>query len=124
MPTDGAPVSREQRTAKRPRGKPFVEGDPRINRQGKSKELAALERDFRQAIVDELCNIDEYDPEHKRTNFQALARRWVELAKGGNLAAIEGLTERILGKPVQPVGGVEGQPIEYRIVTNVAPVQR
>jgi len=104
---------------KRGPGKPFQKGDPRINRQGKSKELAELERDFRQAIIDELCHIDEKDPEGRRTNFQALARRWVELAKGGNLAAIAGLTERILGKPVQPVGGVEGQPIEYRIVTNV-----
>jgi len=112
----------EQPTAKRGKGKPFAKGDPRINRQGKSKELAELEREFRQAIIDELCRPDEHDPEpdqeKKRTNFQSLARRWVELAKGGNLAAIEGLTERILGKPVQPVGGVEGQPIEYRIVTN------
>ncbi len=126
MPTDDKLFGSEQPTARNPRGKgkPFEKGDPRINRQGKSKELAALEQDFRQAIIDELCSIDEYDPEHKRTNFQALAHRWVELAKGGNLAAIEGLTERILGKPIQPVGGVEGQPIEYRIITNVAPVQR
>jgi hypothetical protein len=43
----------------------------------------------------------------------------VKLGKGGNLAAIEGLTERILGKAVQPVSGVPDQPIEYRIVTNV-----
>lgn len=114
-------IDSEQPTAKKPRGKgkPFAKGDPRINRQGKSKELAELEREFRQAIIDELCNIDEYDPEHRRTNFQALAHRWVELAKGGSLAAIEGLTERILGKPVQPVSGVPDKPIEYRIVTNV-----
>lgn len=108
-----------QRTPKKPRGKPFEKGDPRINRQGKSKELAELEREFRQAIIDELGRIDENDSEHKRTNFQAIAHRWVELGKGGNLAAIEGLTERILGKPVQPVSGVPDQPIEYRIVTNV-----
>jgi hypothetical protein len=93
---------------KRGPGKPFAKGDPRINRQGKSKELAELERDFRQAIIDELCRIDELDAERKRTNFEALARRWVELAKGGNLAAIVGLTERILGKPVQPHSGSEG----------------
>ena len=108
-----------QRTAKKPRGKPFEKGDPRINRQGKSKELVELEREFRQAIIDELCNIDASDSERKRTNFQAIAHRWVELGKGGNLAAIERLTERILGKPVQPVSGVPDQPIEYRIVTNV-----
>lgn len=113
-------ISREQPTAKKPRGKPFEKGDARINRQGKSKELAQSEQEFRQAIVDELYRTDEYDASGQRTNFQALARRWVELAKGGNLAAIEGLAERILGKPVQPISGADGGPVEYRIVTNVA----
>jgi ribulose bisphosphate carboxylase small subunit len=103
-----AKINSEQRTAKRPRGKPFQKGDPRINRQGKSKELAELERELRQAIIDELCRIDEFDPEHKRTNLEALVRRLVELGKGGNLAAIESLMERILGKPVQPHSGSEG----------------
>jgi hypothetical protein len=114
-------IDSEHRTAKKPRGKgkPFAKGDPRINRQGKSKELAELEREFRQAIIDELYLVDEDDLERKRTNFQALAHRWVRLGKAGNLAAIEGLTERILGKAVQPVSGVPDQPFEYRIVTNV-----
>ena len=111
-------ISREQRTAKKPRGKPFQKGDERINRQGKSKELADLEREFRQAIVDELYRVDEYDANGERSNFQAVARRWVELGKGGNLAAIEGLVERILGKPVQPLSGdPDGGPI--RIIVDV-----
>jgi hypothetical protein len=108
-------ISREQRTAK-PRGKPFEKGDPRINRQGKSKELAELEQEFRQAIVDELYRIDEYDADGRRTNFEALARRWVQLGKAGNLAAIEGLAERILGKPVQPVSGAGGGPMEFKVI--------
>jgi len=112
-------VGREQRTAKkRPRGpgRPFEPGDARINRQGKSKELADLEREFRQAIVDELRRVDEFDPEKRSKNFEALVHRWVELGKGGNLAAIESLAERILGKPVQPLGGTEGGPVEVRVL--------
>ena len=112
-------INRMQRAAKRPRGKPFEKGDPRINREGKSKELVALEQEFRQAIVDELMRPDAGDASGARRNFQAVAAKWVEIAKSGNLAAIQGLTERILGKPVQPVSGEDGKPIEYRIVTNV-----
>lgn len=114
-------IGREQPAAKKRKrgpGKPFQKGDPRINREGKSKEIAELEGEFRQAIVDELYRPDEHDPESQRANFKALARRWVELAKGGNLAAIEGLVERVLGKPVQPIGGTPGgEPI--RIIVDV-----
>lgn len=117
-------LDRMQHTAKNarkgrgPTAGSFKKGDPRINRQGKSKELAELEREFRQAIVDELYRTDEYDPDHHRTNFEALARRWIELGKGGNLAAIEGLVERILGKAVQPLSGdPDGNPI--RVIVDV-----
>jgi hypothetical protein len=118
-------TSREQHTASKPRkgrgptSGSFKKGDPRINRQGKSKELAELEREFRQAIIDGLTKIDEHDPDKRRTNFQAITEAWIDLAKGRNLSAIESLVERVLGKSVQPVGGVEGQPLEYRIITNV-----
>ncbi|MFY9531445.1 MAG: hypothetical protein WBC04_12370 [Candidatus Acidiferrales bacterium] len=110
----------EQRTAKkRGPGKPFSKGDPRINRQGKSKELADLEREFRQAIVDELYRVDESDKDGARANFQAIAAKWVELGKTGNLAAIEGLTTRILGKPVQPVSGTDGGPVHVVIKSSI-----
>jgi len=114
-------IGRVQPTAKKRKrgpGRPFRKDDPRINRQGKSKQLSELEREFRQAIVDELYRPDECDPESRRTNFQALARRWVELGKDGNLAAIEGLVERVLGKAVQPLSGdPEGNPI--RVIVDV-----
>ena len=111
-------TAQKSRKGRGPTAGSFKKGDSRINRQGKSKELSELERELRQAIVDELYRLDESDPDRRRTNFVALARRWVELGKGGNLAAIEGLIERVLGKPVQPIGGTPGgEPI--RIIVDV-----
>jgi hypothetical protein len=59
-------------------------------------------------LADELLRTDSTDETAARKNFQAIATKWVELAKSGNLAAIQGLVERFLGKPVQPVSG-EGE---------------
>jgi hypothetical protein len=49
-----------------------------------------------------------------RTTFEALAPRWVQLGKVGNLAEIEGLADRIPAKSVRPVSG--GGPVEFKAI--------
>jgi hypothetical protein len=58
-------VNKKQRAEKRPRGKPFRKRDPRINREDKSKELAELEKEFRQAIAAERYRLNESDKEDR-----------------------------------------------------------
>ena len=86
--------------------------------RGKSKELAELEREFREAIAAELSKTDSSD--HARTNLQALACRWVELAKSGNLGAIEALADRIMGKPKQSTELTgDGRPVQIQIISHI-----
>ena len=51
-----------------------------------------------------------------RSTFDALAPRWVQLGKVGNLAVIEGIAERIPAKPVRPVSSAGGGPVEFKAI--------
>jgi hypothetical protein len=97
--------------AKKPRGKPFVAGDARINRAGVPKESVEFQAALRVAFAKELnkpyrLSLDTdgkpLDPKKPVSNFQQIIRRVVELATCGAEWAIEMAFERIGGKVVQP----------------------
>jgi hypothetical protein len=110
-------VSTEQRAPKRrPRGKPFVPGDPRINRGGVPAEAVAFQRAMREALAAELSKPSDRDPGERV--FESMIHRLVALAKAGERWAIEMVLDRICGKPAQAVAltGEGGGPADIRVL--------
>ena len=83
-------------TAKRPRGRPFVAGDPRSNTRGRPRKGESFAEKYRKAV---------------ERDADAIIRAHVDAAKG---AGIVGSRERALtmayamGRPVQPYVNVGG----------------
>jgi hypothetical protein len=89
-----------KRTKKRPRGKPFVSGDPRINRAGVSKEQAALQEIVRQTASAVLLVVpDEQKHDVLTEIFLTTAKR----AVSGDQAAAEFLLKCAGWSPKQSV---------------------
>lgn len=109
-------MARGNRTNHKANKGSFRKDDPRANAGGKSTEIKNVEQEFSQALIEELCRIDKGDPRRRRTNIEAIARRWVRMAKTGNLSAIRALAERMCGKPGQPAAGMDGKPLEVRVI--------
>jgi len=92
--------SEQQITAKKPRGKPFVPGDPRINRQGVPIEAVALARALREATADVLLGPSPRHPD--KTRLECILEALADKAERGDARAAEILFERIGGRPTQP----------------------
>lgn len=72
------------RAPKRVVGRPFVKGDPRINRGGRPPAL--LSKAMQQIVSD--------------ADAEAILKRLVSAAKRGDLQAVQMLWDRMEGKPV------------------------
>jgi hypothetical protein len=110
-------VSTEQQAPKRrPRGKPFTKGDPRINRGGVPAEALQFQREMRSALAEELSKPSEHDPCARK--FEVMIGRLVALAEGGERWAIDAVLDRIGGKPAQAVAltGEGGGPADIRVL--------
>lgn len=109
---------------KKPRGKPFVKGDQRINRAGVPREAVEFQNALRVAFAEELDRPHPMTvgPDGQpvkgmapRSNFVSIIRRVVELAAAGQPWAIEMIFDRVGGKVVQPVSGPNDGPMRYLI---------
>src|SRR5215469_6905816 len=99
--------SEQQIAAKKPRGKPFLPGDPRIDRQGVPNEAVALAKAVRETEAEIL-----FGPCPRHPNkmllvciLDALAGK----AERGDVRAAEILLDRIGGKPTQPEADGSGR---------------
>lgn len=101
-------------------GKPFVKGDPRINRKGRPKSFDAL-RELAQEIAHEVAQSGGQDliiDGHKVTNAEAVLRKWLV---SGNPQLQRAFMEIAFGKvpDVTQVSGPDNGPIEFiEIVRN------
>lgn len=112
-------TGRQQPTAKKARrgkGKPFQPGDPRINRQGVPKEAIEFQKALREQFAVELEKPSAHDKSGQQTKFQRIVSRVVELAEKGSPWATEMVFDRLGGKPVQPVSGTGGGPVEIKVL--------
>ena len=106
-----SPTNTAAKQNKPPNGKPFVKGDPRINRKGRPRSFdawreltveilrePAVGKDGEQIIIDG----------HIATNAEMIARSWLKDAKRQ-----QALVEAAFGKVPQPVEhtGADGGPI-------------
>ncbi len=112
--------SSKQATGKKrgPKGRnrgSFRSGDPRINRRGVPKEAIEFQKALRGAFAAELEKPSSRDPRGQQTKFERIVARVVELAEKGSPWATELLFDRLGGKPVQPVSGTEGGPVEVLV---------
>lgn len=86
------------KTAK-PRGKPFVKGDPRANTKG------GPGRPPKQFCVPDILREigKELDSEQKRENLEVVCRKVFDLAKLGDMQAVNFIVDRTEGKPAQRI---------------------
>jgi len=92
--------SEQQIAAKKRRGKPFVPGDPRINRHGVPNEAVALARALREAAADVLLGPS---PRHRdKTRLECILETLADRAERGDGKAAEILFDRFGGRPTQP----------------------
>jgi hypothetical protein len=106
-PTGLAPVPKV-RLKKRPRGKPFPKG----NTQGLATRFIkgvcpnplgrAHSKEIGQALRDRAAQVDPLDAA-QRTYAMELADEWIASGLGGNVTAIEGIANRLEGKPAQSI---------------------
>lgn len=95
-----------------PSGKPFVKGDPRINRKGRPKSFDAL-RDLAQQIAHETAKANGNSvviDGHIVTVTEAILRQW---AQSKNPILQQRFIEVAFGKVPQPVelSGKDGEPL-------------
>ena len=100
----------------RGKGKPFVKGDPRINRKGRPKTFDAF-RELAQQISHEPAISDGQKLEingHVVTVAEAILRRWAA-SKDPRLQMA--FIEIAFGKPPQrtEITGADGKPVETKI---------
>lgn len=76
---------------------PFSKNDPNINRKGRPKKDMSLST----ILYDELANLDVKTKEGTIKAKRGIARRLIELAMKGDVAAIRYCYDRIDGKPDQ-----------------------
>ena len=97
-------------------GKPFVKGDPRINRKGRPKTFDAF-RELAQAISHEVA-LKQGEPlvinGHTVTVAEAILRQWAT-SKDPRLQMA--FIEMAYGKPPQrtEITGADGKPVETKI---------
>lgn len=107
--------------ASKPRGKPFVSGDPRSNTSGQRNSAAvAFNKQIRQIIVevgDETVSANG----KVISRIEGAVRGMYQQAAKGNVPAFNALVERVEGKVTQPIGGDEKMPFKIvveEILTN------
>ena len=102
-------------------GRPFVKGDPRINRAGRPKEFDALRVMFLQIFHEKAKNNGQpiVIDGHAVTVIEAVARSWVA---SKNPMLVKAAVEIAFGKVPDKVemSGPDGKPIQFRGA--VAPV--
>ena len=76
------------------RGKPFTKNDSRINRKGRPKKGAALT---------DVLNYKLDQKKDGRLRRETVAEKLIELAEGGDAAALRYLIDRIDGKPRETI---------------------
>ena len=93
----------------KPRGRPFPPGN-NANPGGRPKRGLS--------IVDNLRDVlEQTDEEGGKTKGQLLAEKYIELAMGGSVAAMEHIFARFPGKPEQGIklSGDEASPLHIRV---------
>lgn len=88
--------------------KPFVKGDPRINRKGRPKKLPDID-----VLLAEVLGDEEGD----RSGALEIIKKLKKLALSGNIRAAEILLDRAYGKPKQRMEhtGSDGSAIEHNV---------
>ena len=86
------PAAPQQNTA---RGKPFVRGDPRINRAGTISPLTKLQKVAQEALLE----VNPAVKEQKETYFETIVREW----RTGTWREQKALLEFAFGKPREQV---------------------
>jgi hypothetical protein len=81
------------------------------------------ERPYRDALRKVLCELaTDKEPAKPKTKLEAVARRHVTEALGGDTSAINGIADRLDGKPAQAITGPDGEKlIEAIQITFVNP---
>ena len=96
-------------------GKPFVKGDPRINRNGRPRTFDALQK-LTIELAHEVATTKDGAPvvrnEHKVTVVEAVLRQWLQ---SGNFQKQKAALEIAFGKvpDVTRLEGKDGGPIEF-----------
>lgn len=97
-------------------GKPFVKGDPRINKKGRPRSIGML-RELAQQISHEVAQVDQKPvilDGHKVTVAEAILRTW---ASSHDFRKQNAFMEYAFGKVTQPVDvTTAGEKVEF-IVT-------
>lgn len=79
--------------------KPFVKGDPRINRKGPPKKVVRL-----QNLLNEMFGVTFENPEEiKKSDVGKIMTALAKAAKRGNVHAANSVLDRLYGKPKQVV---------------------
>ncbi len=109
-------------------GKKFVKGDPRINRKGAPKvpqDLKVLNNDLKVDALKHLhtywfMKLAQYNIEQAKPDMtmgeRMIAAAYGKAAKDGNLAYVEAILNRILGRPANS----EGQAVDNNTNINFA----
>jgi hypothetical protein len=85
---------------------PFTKGDPRINRKGRPKKGTAL-TDILNYKLDQKTG----DGKFRR---EVVAEKLIELAEGGDVAAIKYIMDRVDGRPTESIELTDGA-VEIRL---------
>lgn len=79
--------------------KPFVKGDPRINRKGPPKKIVRL-----QNLLEAVFGIEVESPDEiKKSDVGKILAAMTKAAKKGNVHAANSLLDRMYGRPKQSV---------------------
>lgn len=80
--------------------KPWKKGESG-NPAGTSKAVRQFHDDFKSELMRQLAAPTRFDPKGKTTRLQAIVKRLLDAAEGGEIPAVREIFDRLIGRPVQ-----------------------